>query len=83
MKDKTKVCASVFTEDLEKIDRIAKEENRSRSDLLEEALRYYLDERERSGVFRTARKIRAKKTGGDPEALEKTVKRVAYAGAEQ
>lgn len=53
---KTKlITISIFPELLEKLNRIAKEESRTRSELLREAMRRYIEEREYQAIVRYAR----------------------------
>ena len=60
---KTKlITISIFPELLEKLNRIAKEESRTRSELLREAMRRYIEEREYQAIIRYARE-KAEKTG--------------------
>jgi CopG family transcriptional regulator/antitoxin EndoAI len=53
---KTKlITISIFPDLLEKLNRIAKEESRTRSELLREAMRRYIEEREYQAIVRYAR----------------------------
>ena len=66
------VTISVFPEFLEKADLIAKEENRSRSELFREALRRYIAERELRRMQRYGMK-KAKELGLKEEDVQRLV----------
>lgn len=57
---------------LKKAEQAAKEENRTRSELLREALRRYLEEREWRRVYRYG-ETRARRLGVDEEEVERFV----------
>lgn len=57
---------------LKKAEQAAKEENRTRSELLREALRRYLEEREWRRVYRYG-ETRARRLGVDEEEVERLV----------
>ena len=71
---KTKmITISLLPEFLEKVNQIAKEENRTRSELLREALRCYMEERERKQAFGELDRIWEKTKDDDPEWIEQKV----------
>ena len=57
---------------LKKAEKVAKEENRTRSELLREALRHYLEEREWRRIYRYG-EAGARKLGVDEEDIERLV----------
>lgn len=57
---------------LKKAEKAAREENRTRSELLREALRRYLEEREWRRIYRYG-ETRARKLGVDEEDIEQLV----------
>ncbi len=58
---------------LQEIDRVAKQESRSRSELLREASRMYIERRERwAQIFESGRDI-ARKRGLKPEIVEQEI----------
>jgi CopG family transcriptional regulator/antitoxin EndoAI len=56
------ISISILPELLEKLNKIAKEESRTRSELLREAVRRYIEEKEWQDISRYARTV-ADKTG--------------------
>jgi CopG family transcriptional regulator / antitoxin EndoAI len=56
------ISISILPELLEKLNKIAKEESRTRSELLREAVRRYIEEKEWQDISRYARTV-AEKTG--------------------
>ena len=73
MRKSNKITISLLPELVEKVNRIAKEEKRSRSDLMREALRCYLRDRERERAFRRLDGIWEKTQNDDPAWIENEV----------
>ncbi len=59
---------------LREIDRVAKQESRSRSELLREASRLYIERRERwARIFEVGRRV-ARRSGVKPSDIEREIK---------